>query len=309
MSFMISSEKGVSMNCKSFFHPQFLPFAGVLLLAFFVFPVSLNAASTAPVLTLAKTESSAQNADALAPVAEQIAKYKKYGFSFDQKMKIDSALKGKTPESEELLKELQLLFETLDMFPPELIRKIGVKKFNIYSEMTCDGEEVDIMRRGDRMFMNSLTKAVDMAKLVYSGMNNTVRDKKWRSFNDKSFTYIHETNFANDKTKVSAITHSPEKNKDFAHAHGMFNEQLDRSETFAALILSGEALMKKAEKSSILKAKIDFIIEDSVEHHQLTMEYWEKLIPGLAQENEKKNAGKYPSSLAKKGADALAGTK
>lgn len=115
-----------------------------------------------------------------------------------------------------------------------------------------------------------------------------VKDKKWKRINRRNFVYtgnvFHEARRSGKKRKSSKLEFTEVDYKsDFVSSYAMSEEREDRAETFADMMTEGKNFLRRIEKNSVIKKKMEYIIELTDKRKLMGREFWQKHL-GLPEE-------------------------
>ncbi len=201
----------------------------------------------------------------------------KYGFSIPDRPVFKNNIRGDRAPADKVEDELDRFFAALENLTVSFVRRTGVNKVIVCENLAHGGMKPDGLATEDSIYL----KVGFQERTVYHEFYHVFddvrhEDKKWRALNPPGFRYPQEPpeKSAHRKTETAAAGARDDWRKHFVTDYARTAEWEDRAETFSMMVHEGPKFMKRVEQSDVLRAKMEYIIEQTSRASLLGRDYW-----------------------------------
>ena len=218
-----------------------------------------------------------------------LAKAKKWDIDISQEFDRNrhNTIKGKAVTGDKLTKELERFFDCLEYLPENFVRRSGINKVVILEDLTHNDVRAGGIATGNLMILKyGFNKHTFFHELFHIFDDTANTNTQWCRLNPKGFIYKGSEFRDADLTKRQAkkVEKDSWLNKMMPHFVGeyaMSFEQEDRAEVFAAMIVEGRDFKRRTTRSTVMKKKMEFIIDMTDSKSLLGRDFWKKRLKGI----------------------------
>ena len=216
-------------------------------------------------------------------------KAKKWDIDISQKFKSD-AVTGKPVTGLFLAKDLLRFFECLEYLPENFVKRSSINKVVILDDLKLRNVPAGGVAAGNVMVLRKgFQKHVFYHELFHIFDDTVHTNKKWCNLNPKDFVYKGSDFYDVDLKKRDAK--KVEKNSwlhkmmpHFVSEYAMSFEHEDRAEVFASMVVEGKDFRKRTAKSSVMRKKMNMIMDMTESKRLLGRDFWKKRLNGKSLE-------------------------
>lgn len=188
---------------------------------------------------------------------------------------------GTLPSQEVVTRAAERFFKALEALPEDFIKRSGVKYVTFLENPTLKKIPVGGIASGESIYLNVNFSAHTVYHEFFHIFDPKPVERQWNRLNSKGFIYTgndyYSANLSRSRRKrKDRNLASGTFDADFVSRYAMSNEREDRAETFAAMMVEKGRFLKRAERSEVLKKKMDFIIEITGKRRLMGRDFWEK---------------------------------
>ena len=174
-------------------------------------------------------------------------------------------------------------FEMMDKVPPKLISASGLRQVGFYKNLRLNKVSAGGIASGNIMYLSENFSEYTFYHELFHIFDNVSRSTRWCKFNHKEFVYTGSDFYSKNSSGRKAA--KKQKNleekrfdNDFVSRYAMSNEKEDRAETFAAMMVEGAKFLARAQKSDVIKKKMQYIIEVTGNSRVLGKHFWSEYL-------------------------------
>lgn len=192
------------------------------------------------------------------------------------------AISGVLPPQNAVRDAAKRFFDAIDRLPEDFIKRSGVKYVTFLEQPTLKKVPVGGVARGDSIFLNINCPDKTIYHELFHIFDPHPKDRKWTRLNHKKFVYTGSDYY---KAKLSSIKRKRKERNlsentfdaDFVSRYAMSNEREDRAETFAYMISEKKRFLQRAERSDVMRRKMEYIIDITGKRNLLGKEFWQEI--------------------------------
>ena len=205
----------------------------------------------------------------------------RFGFVIKCEPKFNRVIQGVALPVEMVEPELNLFFEALEELGESFVKKSGLSRVIICSNLTLHGNPCGGVAAGNTIYLSKGFSKKTVYHEMFHVFDKHNNDKDWLSCNHKRFIY-RGIDFK-DKPVSKKLRKKLGKNNskynidfsgDFVSDYAQSNESEDRAETFSYMIANSKTVWQKAQKSRALRMKMMYIVQMTSRNSLLGKEYW-----------------------------------
>ena len=208
-------------------------------------------------------------------------RYGKQRITVRQNIPAVRQLSGKLPHLDAVREGEKKFFAALDALPESFVKRTGLKYVTFLENPTFKNVPITGLAAGDTIILALPVSEKTVYHELFHIFDPLKPIKKWQNFNDRRFVYTgsayYEANLSKIKRKRKDSNLSSGKfDQDFVTHYAMSNEEEDRAETFAHMIVEKKDFLKRTAKSPALRKKMKFLIDMTDQNKLLGREFWQK---------------------------------
>ena len=190
------------------------------------------------------------------------------------------SVSGSLPPKDVVADKSEVFYKALSILPLKFIRASGIKNVTFVSHPKLKGKEVGGVACGENIYISvECCNPHVIYHELFHVFDEKPQDRRWTRINHRRFLYTGSQYYPSHlKGRKERRRQDNLKQKtfdpDFVSGYAMSNEQEDRAETFAAMLVEGERFLQRTEKSPVLKKKMEYIIK--VTRYRLETGFWER---------------------------------
>jgi hypothetical protein len=187
-------------------------------------------------------------------------------------------VRGTYPSSSTVERCAERFYKTLDYLPESLILKSRLKYVTFLRNLKLNNQLAGGVANGDTIYLPVDFQTKTVFHEFFHIFDPVRNNKKWCSFNDKSFVYsgskFYSVAMSSKKRKQVKRNNRKDKIEDsFVSQYAMSFEWEDRAETFAYMIVEGRNFLKRT-KNPVIKAKMEYIMDLFIQRDLLDEAFW-----------------------------------
>jgi hypothetical protein len=208
-------------------------------------------------------------------------KFKNKKIVVRQSLPDNSNVSGKLPAKNRVDKAAAKFYQTLALLPENFVSKSGLKFVTFLENLTLNNLPAAGVASGDTIYL----RADFSSKTVFHEFFHIFDSQKsisgWNKLNDKNFVYIgnqyqNEKISRSKRRKINKNIAGRTFDRDFVSEYAMTNEHEDRAETFAVMMVEEKNFLKRTQRSTVLKKKMEFIIDLTSKRKLMGRDFWQK---------------------------------
>jgi len=185
-----------------------------------------------------------------------------------------------TPVPDERVPELaERFFRALNRLPAGFVAKSGLRYVTFVTGLRLNNAPAAGVASGETIWLAEDCGVHTIYHELYHIFDPPGKNKQWLRLNPRGFVYTG-SEFRKEKLskfKRRRMSGNLEENRykdDFVSRYAMSNEQEDRAETFAAMVVEGNKFLLRTEKSPVMKKKMEYIIDATDRRNLLGKDFW-----------------------------------
>lgn len=230
---------------------------------------------------------------------------KHYGFTIKTEPKFHRGVKGSILPVASVEPDLNRFFEALGELGESFVKKSGLSRVIICSNLTLHGMPCAGVASGNTMYLSKGFSKKTVYHEMFHIFDKHSDDKDWQRCNHERFIYrgidFQDKPLSKNKKKKlekNRLKYNIDFSGDFITDYAQSDEKEDRAETFAYMIAHSKMFWQRAIKNRALWMKMRYIIEMTSRNSLLGKDYWVKKFGPAAM--NKKFPGTVPNSYSQK---------
>lgn len=173
-------------------------------------------------------------------------------------------------------------YRSLEILPPSFLEKSRIRYVTFFENLTLKKAPASGVAWNDTIYLNVRFDSKTIYHEIFHTFDNCQinLNRKWMGLNDKKFVYtgsgfdtVKTTKFRRKRREDNLAT--GRFDQDFVSRYAMSTDVEDRAETFAFMVVEGPKFLKRTELSSVLKRKMEYIIDMTGKKRILGRNFWE----------------------------------
>ena len=188
-------------------------------------------------------------------------------------------ISGRLPDESKVPDMAKEFFQALNELPEEFIYRTGIKTVTFLEDLKLNGADAGGVAGGGMIWLRPQAPRHTIYHEIFHIFDPDRNDKSWTKLNNRRFIYTGSDFYAADlsRSKTRKMNKNVEEHRfdyDFVSRYAMSDEREDRAETFAAMVVEGPNFLRRAAASSVMKKKMEYIIDVTGKRNLLGRDYW-----------------------------------
>ncbi len=200
-----------------------------------------------------------------------------------RQIKPSGKITGYLPPSRQVQRLSQRFFQTIKIFPKNFLKESGIRYVTFLSKPRLKGVQVGglALKEKQTIYLSTTFTAKTVYHEIYHVFDPSRKNEDWCSLNAHNFIYVGSKYYSENLSKTQSQKARKNIRKmtfdaDFVSRYAMSNEEEDRAETFAYMMVEGRSFLRRTQRSHVLKKKMDYIIQITTENNTLSASFWKR---------------------------------